>query len=421
MMTLKLKKLFFLLGVSAVLLPCACTEKESDLGVNLQDPFTLYSGVRDTADVSACTVMDDSLLTANYSAGVFGDYTSSDFGSVQSVVYSQIAVTSSTGISLSDEVVIDSVVMTLVIDTVYPVMPDSTPRQLHIIVNQLAEPLRADSAYLSDHQIPEGNNCFFNGTVTFVADSVRLRMNENIYDVLKQTCTQAEFLNITKGLSLRLADHSQMMVTVDFAATNTALTMYYHTATADSLSYVFAINSEAAHSMYYHHDYSASPLASIANHNAPSLAGTERLYLEPLAGTRVRLNLQQFLDNFRRDHPSAVIHYAELLLPVADTTTTQYPVRVMALKRSATGAMSYITDLDYLNNPYTYAGYDGYYHRDSHQYRIRVTRHLQELLRQGTDYGTDLVIDARRSSAFHTVFNGTATANPVRIDFIYSE
>ena len=39
----------------------------------------------------------------------------------------------------------------------------------------------------------------------------------------------------------------------------------------------------------------------------------------------------------------------------------------------------------------------------------------------GIDNGTELIIDGRRSSAFRTVLNGTATANPVRIDFVYTE
>ena len=50
------KKLFFPLALLLLLVPCACTEEESDLGVNLQDPFTIYNGIRDTAYVTACTL-----------------------------------------------------------------------------------------------------------------------------------------------------------------------------------------------------------------------------------------------------------------------------------------------------------------------------------------------------------------------------
>ena len=80
-----------------------------------------------------------------------------------------------------------------------------------------------------------------------------------------------------------------------------------------------------------------------------------------------------------------------------------------------------MTDADVLSNPYTYAGFDGYYHLDKHCYRLRVTRHLQELMRSGRDYGTELIIDARRSSGFRTVLRGSNVDNPVRIDFVYTD
>ena len=42
-------------------------------------------------------------------------------------------------------------------------------------------------------------------------------------------------------------------------------------------------------------------------------------------------------------------------------------------------------------------------------------------MRTGQDHGTELIIDARRSSGFRTVLNGTDVDNPVRVDFIYTD
>ncbi len=418
------RRLFLLLGIAAMLaVPTACTEESTPLGVDLQDPYTLFDGTRDTAFVSACTIFDDSMRTAGYDQCIFGDYRDPLFGSARAVTYSQISVAGSNGISLSDEVVIDSVVMTLVIDTLYPAVPDSTPVKLHIVINQLAETL-LDTAYhvtLSSESLQESDVCFFDDEVTFYADSINLRMRESIYPVLKQTCSSEDFLKIVKGFSLKLAENSNRMVTVDFGASETRLTLFYHTANADSLQYVFTINRETGHSMYFQHDYSGSPIEAIANHTADSIEGSQRLYLEPLSGTRVRINMQSFLDEFREQHPWAVIHYAELLLPVNDAASDQRPLRILANKREDDGTATMVTDANVLSNPYTYAGFDGYYHKEGNYYRLRVTRHLQELLRSGRDYGTELYIDGRRSTAFHTVFNGTATDNPVRVVFIYSE
>ena len=96
-------------------------------------------------------------------------------------------------------------------------------------------------------------------------------------------------------------------------------------------------------------------------------------------------------------------------------------LRILAMKKGADGSLSYVTDANVLTNTYTYTGFDGYYHRDKHYYRLRITRHLQELLRTGQDYGTELIIDARRSSGFHTVLNGSEADDPVRVDFVYTD
>jgi len=247
-------------------------------------------------------------------------------------------------------------------------------------------------------------------------------MSESIFPVLRQVCSADSFLTITKGMAIKLADHSQTAVTLNFSASDTRLTLYYHDSTESPYTYIFTINSSVGHSMYYGHDYAGSALAAFDTDRKSTISGTDYLYLEPLGGTRLRLNMQSFLDSFRAKHPTAVVHYAELLLPVsASTPDTSLPVRILALKKSADSTSSYVTDANVLTNSYTYAGFDGYYDREKKQYRLRVTRHLQELLRSGTDYGTELFIDARRSSAFRTVINGTAAADPIRIDFVYSE
>ena len=74
---------------------------------------------------------------------------------------------------------------------------------------------------------------------------------------------------------------------------------------------------------------------------------------------------------------------------------------------------------------YTSSGYDGRYNEASGCYRLRITQHFQKIVKSGMDLGTLLVLNDRRSSAMHTVINGSnatlTVSNPIRIQFVYSE
>ena len=48
-------------------------------------------------------------------------------------------------------------------------------------------------------------------------------------------------------------------------------------------------------------------------------------------------------------------------------------------------------------------------------------RKIGDLLRNGGDTGTTLLLDSRISNASRTFINGPAATNPIRIEFIYSE
>ena len=62
-----------------------------------------------------------------------------------------------------------------------------------------------------------------------------------------------------------------------------------------------------------------------------------------------------------------------------------------------------------------------FYDTDRNCYRLRVTQHVQGLLRNKADPGTLLVLDARQNDAARIVLNGISAADPVRIEIVYSE
>ena len=134
----------------SALLPCGCSDENTDLGSSLVDPATLYNGKTDTLYASAAySRIDEPLKTSSYSFGVVGNYSDATFGSVSSVLYTQVALKqASTSINI-EEMTIDSVELCLVNDGLYP---DSTATyNFHFEVMRLAEAIVSDSDYYSNN------------------------------------------------------------------------------------------------------------------------------------------------------------------------------------------------------------------------------------------------------------------------------
>jgi hypothetical protein len=149
------------------------------------------------------------------------------------------------------------------------------------------------------------------------------------------------------------------------------------------------------------------------------VAGAFRLYLEPLGGQQIRMSFDRDLQAFHAAHPWAVIHHAELLLPVAPEAPSDHPDQILALTKSTTSSNWYY--IDDLINLYDFAGYDGSYHSDGNLYRLRVSQQLQGLLRIGLDPGFRLHLNSARHAAQRTILNGLSTTNRPRIAIVYSE
>ena len=398
----------------------ACSDEESDLGIDLIDSATLYHGIYDTlyAD-NAWTEFDDSLQTSGYSFGIIGNYHDATFGSVSSSFYTQIALPSNATDIAFDSMVIDSVVLSFAKTQLFP--DTSATYHFRFEVKQLAEPLLSDTAYYSFDQLPvDENTSFFDGTVpvTYYDTVVSLKLDPSINRIISRSATAEDFLAETKGLRVRILNSAdEGLMTIDLTSVNTCLRAYYHYVydndTVSSI-YTFLIGAGTAHFTHFSHNYNGTLFAS-----GNPLPGTYRLYLEPLAGHRVRLSFDSDLKAFHAAHPWAVIHHAELLLPVAPEAPSDHPDQILALTKSTTSSNWYY--IDDLINLYDFAGYDGSYHSDGNFYRLRVSQQLQGLLRIGLDPGFRLHLNSARHAAQRTILNGLSTTNRPRIAIVYSE
>lgn len=417
------------LAIAIVAMCLACEEKESDLGIGLQDPSTQYQGQEETFVVKAFTYYEDSLQTsgapAPYSTSVVGNYSDNVFGKVKAVFFSQIAVPNESGINI-DPTIIDSVVLRFVVREWYPNTPDSSGKfRLHFKVSQLAEMLATDSNYYATDDIATNGVDFYNATITCSERDtmISLKLNSSAHSIFSQASTSEDFLEFVKGIRVELLDDSDpCMPTINLAAVNTNLRVNY-TYDGDTAHADFLCGTGTNHFSKIIHNYTSanSDIRRLANNHSDSVSGDNYLYLEPLGGTKVKFYLNDFISSFREDHPYAIIHYAELIMKNADIADGNAPTRLLAYKRSSAGFDAPIPDL--INEYYGDAGrgFDGYYDAKTQSYRMRITQHLQKLLRTGEDFGTTILIDARRSSARRTIIQGSNGSEPVKIKIIYSE
>ena len=427
---LSAKSLAIAVATSFALLFASCEEKESDLGVDLQDPATLYNGIVDTAYGTAVTVFDDSLLTAGLSSCIIGNYSNPLFGTSTATLYTQVTTADNNSVTFDENSHIDSVVLTLAVSSVYSEASSKDSHSLHFEILQLDKSPMKDSAYYAFDELPVRNVCFFDDVVkiensdTMIAS---MHLNDNFISLLSNHsyASAEEFADAIKGFRIRLVDDgTPIMATINLAASATRIAVHYTYVNGDesiNRTYELTLGHSAPHFNQYSNNYTGN-LSVFNNNTKDSIAGNQYLYLCPMGGTNVKLNFSSFVSQFKKDHPYAVIHYAELVLPVANIAPVQKPSMIATFAYNSEGGIYSIPDL---YDPYTSSGYDGTYTDSTGFYRIRMTQYLQRLCLSGEDYGTLLVLNDRRSSAAHTILNGfdpTATAGKnFFIRFVYSE
>lgn len=420
------KNLIFATLLSLLTLaPIACTHDETDMGLNLQDPTTLYNGICDTIsanDISAYTIFDTNLLTSSYYTAIVGHYNDDVYGDVSSQIFSQIAISGNSGIDFTPYH-IDSVILSLVITERYPIA--TTSQNIHLKINQLAEAFSKDSNFHSTDSIPISSTCFLDTTLAIAPTDtmIELSLNNDFIAAItaKSFSSQDDFISTIKGICFQIvaSESDRAMFTFDFAKEKSGITVHYTLNDASNtykllLGYV-STTSPSTHFCHFYHRYSGD-LLRLQQGLIDSIEGSNKLYLEPMGGTAVKFNIDGYIKAFHQNHPRAVIHYAELLLPLDVNADAYPPEKIIAYRSYESGLNIFIND--FLTN---YNGYDGTYHADEKYYRLRITQHMQELLNQGADYGTTLYIDGRRSSARRTILKGTGTDNPIKIAFIYTE
>ena len=412
----------------------ACTNEDTDMGLNLNDPTAVYNGTLcDTLSIEAYTCREDSMTTSNYLNGVIGVLQNSVFGKTEAVIYTQAALSTTGGINFTSDV-IDSVVLSLAITDFFSTdTKDSNyvyTARMRVI--PLADDMYVDSTYYACSDVQCLRMIYFDSVVRIkVTDTaVHLKLNSGIRSIFdnKSYANNEEFQSALHGLKIILepegADADNMMMTINYAAAYTGLAVHYHSDNDTlPLNYTFVFSgTSAAHFNGYRHTNYASPLSVFNTNVKDSVQGSRKLYLQPLGGTFLKMRFPT-LKQWSAQHPNAVVHHAQIILPVADESAAlgEKAQRVLCYKYQSDGKVTLIPDMmDALLS----GGFDGNYDKTKNQYRMRVSRQIQQAVSNpANDYGLAVYIDARRTSAKQVILGGTdkTLPNHVKLEIIYTE
>ncbi len=411
----------------------ACNPEDTDFGRDLTDPSAWYNGTLcDTLSIEAYTCREDSMTTSNYLNGVIGMLQNSVFGKTEATMFTQAALSTTGGISFERDVV-DSVVLSLAITDYFSTdLKDSNyVYSARMKVVPLADPMYVDSTYYACSDVQCLRMVYFDSFMRISKKDtvVRMKLNPSIMSIFqnKSYANNEDFQTALRGFKISLepegADADNMMMYFNYAAAATGLTVHFHSDNDTvPLKYSFVFSgTSAAHFNGYRHTYTSAPLSAFEANVNDSVAGTQKLYLQPLGGTFVKMRFPT-LKQWSEQHPNAVIHHAQLILPVDASSDAigENAQRVLCYKYVENGKVSLIPDMmDALLS----GGFDGGYNSDKRQYRMRISRQIQQVVSGAPDYGLALYIDARRTSAKQTILCGTdkALPNHVKLEIIYSE
>lgn len=393
------KAAYFVYLSAIALLLGACEKAEDSLGLNLQAEEDLLNLVTvDDVEIHTHTTLADSSRTNELSLGLLGDISHPEFGSHQSVIFTQVRL-SALGVDFTgggdpSNVVLDSLVLSLEYldeDNLY-----GSAEPMAFSVQRLSEDLDIDSVYFSNHDTEtlgeellfstDPVTPFLNTETILDGDTLpaqlRLRLADSFGQELLDMGLDAnspfddvdEFLAYLKGFRIeatRLGVNGGIGY-YNLLSVNSKLALYYHNE-SDTVSFDFLINDNAQRYLQFQHDYTGT---SIENQLSDSTLGMNNLYLQAMAGLNIYVDLSALTE--LPDTSQVAMNKAELVFPVTNISDDQdfsFPSRLFAVYTNELGNTVSVPDI-FEGDTHS----DGYYDEGAGEYRINVTRYSQQLM-----------------------------------------
>lgn len=438
--TLELMKIFksiMMAAFVAIIFLSACT-KNDFIGDNILEMPGDRLGVEyvDTMDITAYSVIDDSVRTDETTVNLLGSVFDNEFGTTTAGFYTQVRL-SSNNLAFGTNATCDSVVLSLRYNGLYG---DSFATHT-ISVFELDADLYKDSAYYSKSTLNYLPTALCTKTMRFtpsdsvllnnqkVAPHIRLKLDNSFGTKIiakggmTELSNNENFLKFLKGfyISSSKTSNDGSIAYIELINTISNLTLYYHNSTDTSLKTVFYINDLCGRFTSYNHYNYVDASTAFKNQvlQKDSLLGNQKLYVQSMGGVSTYLKING-LENLQNGGKIA-LQKAELILRVdPNTISTSKPVisTLGLAKVNSSGGNSFLVDYQE-----TSSYFGGYFNSSDNSYRFTITRHIQNLLQnQEIDYGLRVLASGAAVKANRSILNGPkALPVQMKIKLMYTK
>lgn len=412
-------KLFQVLAaLVAVVILSSCNKEPDLIGLDLLPVSDrLNMSFTDTSTIVAYTVREDSLLTDELSANLLGYISDPVFGNVLASVYTQFRLPLNNS-SFGENPVADSLVLTLVYSGIY----GDSLSQHTFRVFELADSLNIDSSYYSHNTVPV--NPVQIGEATFVpnlkeADSVdgafvpphlRITLSQEFANKIitadeETLSSNSYFQDVFKGIFITAdpvtSNGHGAILYFNLMDVASGITMHYHNDT-DTSMLKFQFNASCARfNNYNHFNYSNAAPDLQAQLNGDTLAGNNRVFMQAMAGTKVKLRMP-WLKNIPENAKIAVNE--AILVLTNDQADDVFAATGQLALRALSDKGSYLI----LPDETIGSGYFGGRYNSSKEYRFRLTKYVQDRIKYGDSphYGLVLLTPGGSLTANRVVLKG---------------
>ncbi len=425
-------KISVLVMLSAGIFFTSCTKKAKIIGLELRPTGEFIVESNDTSTLVVHSIVQDSMITSNYSRILLGSMMDPVFGKTTANYFTQIRLQPDfIDFNFGQNAVIDSLILALEYDGYYG---DTNTFQT-FRVYELNEKLIADSGHYynsSDKLLLSGTEI---GRLTFqpmpnvgvalgagdtVSPHIRINLSELTSEFgdkflstpLNILQDNDLFMDYIYGLGI-IADpvnEAGSVLYFNLLGTRSDLTIYYHNDASAGIVYSMDLYDSTYHfNNFDHYNYQdASPefKAQVLEGNAA--LGEENIYVQALGGVYTKINFP-FIKNLKTIGKLA-INAAELTIKSAEENNgNKAPDRLTLVEINSDGTPSdAIIDL-YEGEDY----FGGYYDTLNKEYKFQIARYIQQLItKDSTDYGVYLKVYGSATQGGQFILKGTNPALP---------